>query len=104
MTVDRIPATGGNAELRAWWRASRPERVREVCAEAGISYDHFKNVAAGRRRMSPAKAAVFVKASHGRLKFQQLMPPLLSVEIARQEAHAKRAAKRAAKAKQKARL
>lgn len=79
MTVDRIPTNRGNIPLRRWWKSTLAKAKGEslilnACIDAGIQYPHFKHVAAGRRRMSPETAAVFVKASRGALTFEQLMP------------------------------
>ena len=75
MSLERIPTNKGNIPLRRWWKKVGPEVVKLVCDTARISYAHFKHVAAGRRRMSPETAAIFVKAAGGGLSFRQLMPP-----------------------------
>jgi len=75
MTMERVPGNRGNVAVRRWWKRAGKARVQAICDKADISYAHFKHVAAGRRRMSPDSAAVFVRESGAELSLSQLMPP-----------------------------
>lgn len=74
MSVKRIATDRGSIALRNWWQRTPPAEVKAACERAGIRYEHFKNVAAGRRRFSIEAAAVFVEASQGTLGLSQLLP------------------------------
>ena len=75
MTMERVPGNKGNVAVRRWWKKVGADRAKAICAKASIEYEHFKNVAAGRRRMSPDAADVFVRESDGALTLRHLMPP-----------------------------
>jgi len=86
MTMERVPTNAGNKPLRRWWKKKGADVVKKICDKAGITYAHFKHVAAGRRRMSADSAAFFLAAAGGELTHNQLMPPKKAVRPSKAQA------------------
>lgn len=56
-----------------FWKAVGIEKTRQVCQDAGTTYENFKHIAHKRRRPSVELANRLIRASGGMLSFEKLL-------------------------------
>ena len=56
-----------------YWNMAGIYKTREICIEAGTTYEHFKHIAHKRRRPSVELAHRLIKASGGKMSFEKLL-------------------------------
>lgn len=57
----------------AFLKHNSPDRITAVAAEAGTTFEYFKQIAYGHRRPSVLLAKRLVETSHGELDFEDLL-------------------------------
>jgi hypothetical protein len=60
-------------DAMTFWKQAGIEKTRDVCIQAGTTYEHFKHIAHKRRRPSVELANKLIKASNGLMTFEQLL-------------------------------
>jgi hypothetical protein len=58
-----------------FWKKYGTERVLQLCADVGTTYNYWKHIANKRKRPGPDLARAMVKASGGKLKLDKLLIP-----------------------------